>query len=689
MSQLNPLINRIVSNPLTFVPAKKLDKDMEKPASYIVLSKTSKNRAALASPKSSPQSSPKKGIVAEEPKKAQPRSMAEAVAAYTGKKFLTKAEKKKLKHLPKVSRHVLESDEDLGQDLGNEIRINHLAEKSDSESDSRYESASEYPSADSPIPFAVFDSESSKSITPSEADANELDDEDDEEDADFDNQNPEDTEESSSESSDAPENEEEEDMGESADEDPLALKRSLKEDLLITEASEDAESDEDAPKESRQHSPTKVTATPPTSPEDEDEDKSKVSVREESAKSPPLGDLYRINENLEDRGSNGSNLILKNWTKKYQGRRPVGLLNHGVTCYMNAAIQVMAHIPAVQHYLTEIHQGKHDKTLKPRSVSHVLAELSQRMWGMESGNRTPKYINPKKIILRLDDINCVMSEWQQEDSHEYFMSLMSRLQEDSTPKGQKLNLSIMYDIFGGLLNQVVTCQNCGNVSETKQEFYDLSLGLNKKKTLVTATAEANHLSDTSTVMDNTNSEASATMDSRYSIEKSIKEFFSNELIKIDKNDKLSGYYCEKCKTNTVATKKSTIDISPETLVVHLKRFKFNGNSSSKVKQSISYSKYLDLSTYATEKNDGVIKYQLTGVIVHEGRSILSGHYIAHCLQPDGTWSTYDDEYINKINERGAMSDPSAYVLVYTKLTPKGTAKRPGDEEHGSRKKRRV
>lgn len=104
----------------------------------------------------------------------------------------------------------------------------------------------------------------------------------------------------------------------------------------------------------------------------------------------------------------------------------------------------------------------------------------------------------------MDEINCMMSEWQQEDSHEYYMSLMSRLQEDSTPKGKKLNESIIYDIFGGLLKQRITCHKCHNVSATNQEFYDLSLGLNRKK------------------FKNSN---------KFSIEKSINEFFSNELIK--------------------------------------------------------------------------------------------------------------------------------------------------------------
>lgn len=97
-------------------------------------------------------------------------------------------------------------------------------------------------------------------------------------------------------------------------------------------------------------------------------------------------------------------------------------------------------------------------------------------------NVSASYINPKHLISRLDDINCMMSEWQQEDSHEYFMSLMSRLQEDSVPKGHKLIESIIYDIFGGLLKQIVTCKSCGSISKTEQPFYDLSLHLKGKKT---------------------------------------------------------------------------------------------------------------------------------------------------------------------------------------------------------------
>lgn len=347
------------------------------------------------------------------------------------------------------------------------------------------------------------------------------------------------------------------------------------------------------------------------------------------------------------------------------GQKPLGLLNHGVICYMNSALQAFVHIPAVQHYLNDIFSKKYDLELKPRLVSHAILNLSRRMWGMsEKAKSNERYINPKKLVQRLDDINCMMSEWQQEDSHEYFMSLMSRLQEDSTPKGHKLNESVIYDIFGGLLDQQVTCLSCKNVSKTKQEFYDLSLGLSKKKM-------KNGDEQEPTVAAGSN---------KHCIEKLAKLFFSNETIKSEKSDASTGYYCEKCKLRTTANKISFIARSPETLTIHLKRFKFDGNSSSKMKQSISYSKYLDLTEYSVDKTPTM--YRLVSVIVHEGRSLSLGHYITHTLQPDETWATYDDEYINKINEREALSDPAAYVLIYSKLTPK-SVKRINDGSAGA------
>lgn len=741
---INPLIDRILANPLTFVPAKKTDRETEtsRPSSYIVLGKTPKStKKAESKPNSDigPDSESKQVSQESQDSMRRPKSMAEAVAAYTGKKYLTKAEKKKLKKDKKLNKQqstdvrLLDSDEDLGEDLNDDnselihgAKHSHLIEPntptggvspSASESESQYESASEYPSGDNQtllsassnnastdsLPFADFKSESSVSISSSSNENNDQDDDD----SDFGSADEKDESEGSESESNA-------DSPSAEDDDLEKLKEDLIKDAFDANDQDDADDDEEDAEEkdeeevSKQSSPAKpssTNATPPTSPEDANEQtnadnqnkqvaddvkptKSQEPVYEKQP-SPPLEEFYRINENPQDRGLNNSNRILKNWNKPLLNKKPVGLLNHGVTCYMNSAIQAILHVPAVQHYLNDVSRGKYDKVLKPRSVTHVLSELSQRMWGVESNNKDhqvkkikhPKYINPKKIIQRLEDINCMMSEWNQEDSHEYFMSLMSRLQEDSTPKGVKLNQSIIYDIFGGLLNQSVTCQNCNHESITKQEFYDLSLGLNKKKK---SNPTNNEQADGKS---SKQQETELSINNRYSIEKSIKEFFATEMIKLDRKDKSSGYFCEKCSNRSVATKKSTIDRSPETLIIHLKRFKFNGNSSSKVKQSVSYPKYLDLTDFTTNKAEPS-RYQLLSVIVHEGRSISSGHYVAHCLQPDGNWDRYDDEYINRLNERQALSDPSAYFLLYTKLTPKTTPKRNGDTQDQPKTKKR-
>lgn len=550
---LNPFIDRILTNPLSFIQSSKIEPVNElESKNLIVLSKKQKLNTTKASP-----------VKIKKEEKKRPKSMAEAVAAYTGRKYGVEDKKRK--------RVELSDSEDEGEEI--------VMEQPVEEEQSNVEE-NEQPQSD---------------------DNNDLnkdnDDSDDKSNEEFESANEYQSSSDSDYRSDSKDKSESESV---LSEEPEDLQK-LKEDLRSDEA---------------EPSPLKTEIHP-----EEPEETQEIDIN----------NYYQINELPLDRGSNGSKRINKSWRKKNLPKKPIGLLNQGVTCYMNTAIQSMIHIPAITNYLEDITNGKYDDILSPRSVSHVMADLSSRLW-----NERKKYIHPKKIIGRLEDINCMMSEWQQEDSHEYFMSLMSRLQEDSTPKGVKLNQSIIYDIFGGLLNQIVICESCKHKSITKQEFYDLSLGFRKKK-------------------------------SKYNIEKSVEEFFSKELIKIDKDK--SGYYCENCKQNSNAIKSSTIDQSPEILTVHLKRFKFNGSQSLKVKQSIKYSNYLNLSPYSTD-NKHQNMYKLISIISHEGRSISSGHYIAHCLQPDNTWATYDDEYINKISEAQALNDPSAYVLIYSKLKPK-------------------
>jgi ubiquitin carboxyl-terminal hydrolase 10 len=350
--------------------------------------------------------------------------------------------------------------------------------------------------------------------------------------------------------------------------------------------------------------------------------------------------FYDINEKDDDRGSRTKSRIFKAW--KYLTRPPLGLENQGVTCYMNAAIQAIFHTPAMAHYLNDVGTGKCKGKISDNSVSVELAMLYRRLCDPQAKRRS---VYPARIIRRLNDINCMMSEWQQEDSHEYFMSLIGILQEDSVAKGHKLNTSIIHDIFGGNIDQRVTCNTCGHVSTTHQDFYDLPVSFSPVEA-----RQAREAGEETT---------------NFTLEGSIADFFSPETIKPDTNGK-SGYQCEKCKNLTSAVKISRINQAPEYLAVHIKRFKFQGSSSQKLKDTMKYPLELSLTKYSVLGEP--IMYKLISVIVHEGRTVSSGHYVALCRQPNNTWAEYDDEIVRKVPEKTALRQNSAYMLVYSRLT---------------------
>lgn len=380
--------------------------------------------------------------------------------------------------------------------------------------------------------------------------------------------------------------------------------------------------------------PASYVLIKPRQKEESDEDES-ANANTNTSGSSPSSTFLPLSAST-DPGSRTPSKIAKAWKKGTPN--PAGLINQGVTCYMNSAVQLLMHMPAMSNYLAEILLNKK----LPGSVSQVFAQLYGKLYGGK------KSIFPRQLIGRLDDINCMMSEWNQEDAHEYFMSLMSRLQEDSTPKGAKLNSSVIYDMFGGNLEQVVVCGGCGNESVTQQDFYDLSVNLDEKKP-----------------------------ESRISLKRCITRFFEEEQIQ-----KKDGYKCDECKKTAAAKKTSRINEFPEHLVVHVKRFKFVNDQPRKMGAPLDYPAELDLGHYSRDRKSGAVPYKLIGVIAHCGRTTGSGHYIAHVRQPNGKWATYDDDLIEPLSEKKALKEEDAYMLMYQKLTPVAQTSKPAAKANG-------
>ena len=94
-----------------------------------------------------------------------------------------------------------------------------------------------------------------------------------------------------------------------------------------------------------------------------------------------------------------------------------------------------------------------------------------------------------------------------------------------------------------------------------------------------------------------------------------------------------GYVCETCKEVTNATKRVLIHRFPNTLIVHLKRFKCTATSREKILHSIAFPVTdLKLHEFATSESGlrkGDVTYDLVGLCNHSG-TMSGGHYTSAC-----------------------------------------------------------
>jgi ubiquitin C-terminal hydrolase len=206
---------------------------------------------------------------------------------------------------------------------------------------------------------------------------------------------------------------------------------------------------------------------------------------------------------------------------------------------------------------------------------------------------------------------------RQQDAHEFLRLVVDALQSAERSKSG----TVVERIWGGKLRSRVQCSHCHGTSDTFEPLLDLSLEL-KGGSLDTA----------------------------------LRHFC--------KTERLAGanaYRCERCKSLQAATKRLTIDEPPNALVVHLKRFQFSLRSGMKLNQMVEYGETLDLAPYISTPS-AACRYRLTGVVVHSGSSMGSGHYYAFVRSGAGTWHQIDDSMVQTTSLQKALSQQSIHFI---------------------------
>ena len=267
--------------------------------------------------------------------------------------------------------------------------------------------------------------------------------------------------------------------------------------------------------------------------------------------------------------------------------------------------------------------------------------------------------------------------------------------------------SVISDIFDGKLVSTVQCLTCERVSTTTETFQDLSLPIATHET-ISAISQANYDrlsalgpdSMNTSKLNRSNSLNSSSSTDRLSenlLQQSqlhaanspqpegwlswawnwISGWFYGPTITLNdclacffSADELKGdnmYSCEKCKKLRNGLKFSRVTELPDTLCIHLKRFRHDFAFSTKISSRVTFPLVdLDMSQWLHKDfQSQETRYDLTGVVCHHGTS-GGGHYTAYALNPSNEeWYEFDDSSVTKVDAAAVLS-AEAYVLFYRK-----------------------
>ncbi|XP_052664460.1 ubiquitin carboxyl-terminal hydrolase 8 isoform X1 [Harpia harpyja] len=346
---------------------------------------------------------------------------------------------------------------------------------------------------------------------------------------------------------------------------------------------------------------------------------------------------------------------IRNLNPVFGGSGPAltGLRNLGNTCYMNSILQCLCNAPHLADYFNR--NLYHDDINRSNFLGHkgeVAEEFGVIMKALWTGQY--KYISPKDFKITIGKINDQFAGYSQQDSQELLLFLMDGLHEDLNKadnrkrykeenndhlddfraaelawhKHKQLNESIIVALFQGQFKSTVQCLTCHKKSRTFEAFMYLSLPL-----------------------------AST---SKCTLQECLRLFSKEE--KLTDNNR---FYCSHCKTRRDSLKKIEIWKLPPVLLVHLKRFSYDGRWKQKLQTSVDFPlETLDLSQYVIGPKNNLKRYNLFSVSNHYG-GLDGGHYTAYCKNASKQrWFKFDDHEVSEISA-SAVKSSAAYILFYT------------------------
>lgn len=260
-----------------------------------------------------------------------------------------------------------------------------------------------------------------------------------------------------------------------------------------------------------------------------------------------------------------------------------GLNNIGNTCYLNAGLQLIIHNKDLCKLInTNSHKSK------------ILEEISYFINDYHNNNCSS--LSPSIIKNIVETKNNIFKGFNQQDSSEFIIYFLDIINDELKKYNSGINELYEHTILISIKCKLRACLNISSHKENNNiMFFDI------KKNFIE-------------------------FDDCYREYKSRIKF---------ENDNL--YYCNNCKENRIASKRSEIVHWPKHLIVVLKRFQQSGF------------RFIKNNTEILVPENWRHGYSLKGIVFHSG-SLQGGHYI-YIGNYNNKWLMFDDNFVSEVNNQ--------------------------------------
>ncbi|KAE9974842.1 hypothetical protein EG328_003571 [Venturia inaequalis] len=370
--------------------------------------------------------------------------------------------------------------------------------------------------------------------------------------------------------------------------------------------------------------------------------KKRLKVEAENGALP--SQRHPVPQNISNSARRGS------WPQICSGQGPRGLYNPHNYCYRRSVLQALLHLPSFLQNCACVACG-----LKKLSITYwtsnnrALITNAVKAFDILANNRSDSKWSGKR--WRTTD---------QMDAQEWCLFLLDQMVDPQVQKNSKSKSHMdrplrrpevqadlrsfkeqMKDVFELSYSQTMTCGAC----RVSRRFHGLQKILGP---LPLASSNSGHKD----------------------ISSCLKQFFSTDLWEVKcENNRCPKFNKPEIKNRVV----QSIVAAPEVLMIQLKCFMVSGKRTAKKNPNIDFGHDLSLSRYASQallEREGEINYKLSSVVIHQGSSLESGHYVGIFTSPTGQVYHISDENVSRVSSNaltGTSQKGTPYILCYTRI----------------------